>query len=80
MNEYKGMNFWDWCKLNPDDERKICYDKTPFGEFTSENMVGFEVIEKIRKCFIKSIELIENEWHVHLVKNKSYANGGMTNA
>lgn len=73
MNDYKGMNFREWCAIDEKDERKICYDKTPYGKFTSEDFAPCSISE-IASCYIKNIALINDEWHLHLVRSKSYAN------
>lgn len=67
---YKGMNFREWCKLDVDDERKIHYvfwnNKGKRHIFTSDDIVSWEMLEKIRNSVIEDIMILHNEWFVEI--------------
>ena len=71
MQEYIGMNFHDWCKLEPDDKRKINYTlKDKHGteiKFDSTVVVKRIIITRLLESSIEDINLIDNEWHVVLL-------------
>lgn len=71
---YRGWNFGDWCKLDPDDERKINYTlrgiwdgKKQEAHFTSDDDVDALMVYRIASSTIERIELTGNEWFVVLV-------------
>lgn len=45
-NRYIGMNFKEWCNLDVEDERKIIYEETPFGSFSSDEEIKGSIIEQ----------------------------------
>ena len=74
---YIGMNYLEWCKIDENDERKINYTLNigtrGFGKippetqkFTSDDFVDFITLLRVQDSYIKSIELIDNEWFVEL--------------
>lgn len=72
-NNYKGMNFRDWCALDVEDDRKINYtlygvwDKAEHEEhFTSEDMVESIMLFRLQNSIIENIECLNNEWYVTL--------------
>lgn len=76
----RRMRFITWCRKDEDDERKINYKFTNAnGEtsyFTSEDIVSWDMLSKIRNAWITSIELIKNEsnntdgeWYVVLYED-----------
>ena len=74
MKNYKGWNFQDWCNLQPDDERKINYTlrgiwdgKKQEASVTSEDDVDMMMLFRIQQSTIKTLKLIDNEWHVTLL-------------
>jgi hypothetical protein len=71
---YKGWRFQKWCKLAPDDVRKINYTlkgvwegKVQEAHFTSEDEVDMMMLFRIQESTIESIELVNNEWVASLV-------------
>lgn len=72
-NNYKGMNFRDWCALDVEDDRKINYtlrgvwDNVEHEEyFTSEDMVESIMLFRLQNSIIENIECLNNEWYVTL--------------
>ena len=67
---YKGMNFREWCKLDINDERKIHYvfwdNKGKCHVFTSDDIVSWEMLEKIRNSIIEDVMLLFNEWYIEI--------------
>lgn len=70
MTSYKGMNFREWCKLDENDERKINYTlwdiKGKCHVFTSDDIVSWEMLAKVRNSVIEDLKLLYNEWFVEL--------------
>lgn len=66
MKEYKGMNFEKWCALDVNDKRKIVYEKTPCGTFTSEDTIDSGCLPILQNATIDKVVLICNEWHIWL--------------
>jgi hypothetical protein len=73
MKKYKGMNFQEWCALDPQDERKINYTLKGVWEgakheehFTSEDNVDIITLGIIQNSVIENIEFANNEWFVVL--------------
>ena len=63
----RRTRFVTWCRRDPDDERPIKYTfKSTDGiqKFTSDDVVSFSTMERIRNAWIESIELIDNTWNV----------------
>ena len=69
MEKFVGMNYRKWCALDENDTRKIHY-KTYFGDFTSDDIVDIDTMTKIQDAVIKTIDLINNEWHIELEEEK----------
>lgn len=75
MAKYKGWSFQRWCRLDPDDERKINYTlrgvwdgKEQEANFTSDDTVDIPMLMRIREAKIECVELLaNNEWAVSLV-------------
>lgn len=63
----RRMRFGTWCRKDEDDEHKINYTFTDSdGEvlyFTSEDIVSWSMLSRIRNAWIISIELIKNEFN-----------------
>ena len=73
-NNYKGMNFRDWCALDVEDDRKINYtlygvwDNAEHEEFfTSEDLVEPIMLFRLQTSIIEQVELSNNEWYVTLI-------------
>ena len=70
FTSYKGMNFREWCKLDTHDERKIHYTlwdiKGKCHVFTSDDIVSWEMLEKVRNSIIEDVMLLFNEWYVEI--------------
>ena len=68
----RRMRFLTWAKQNPDDESKIVYtfrtkefdgaQKTM--RFTSEDVVPWSMLDRIREAWIESIDRIDDVWYV----------------
>ena len=74
MKTYKGWNFQRWCKLAPDDERKINYTlkgiwegKKQEARFTSEDNIDMMMLFRIQEAKIEKIELLNDEWYATLI-------------
>lgn len=77
-----GMNFQEWCNLDPGDKRKINYtlltDENGAIEkktLTSNDSVNIDILVNIQRATISEISLIDNEWHIVLdctPKEKTY--------
>ena len=78
----RRIRFGTWCKKDPDDERKIIYtfhmkeaDGTKHDSFfTSEDIVSWNMLSRIREAWVKKIELLNNEfeqdaWSVELYED-----------
>ena len=74
FNEYIGMNFYDWCKLDSKDDRKINYkfydteDKCRI--FSSDDTVELSMITRLRNSTIIHVYLKRNEWYVTLAEDQ----------
>lgn len=70
LKKWIGRKFLDFCKSDPLDERKIAYTMYEEGrdkrEFTSDEIVSMETMEKIRAATIADLWMTENWWHVSL--------------
>lgn len=71
---YKDWNFQKWCKLNPNDERRIKYTlkgiwegKKQEASFTSDEEVDGLMMYRVQNSTIESIELVNNEWVAVLI-------------
>ena len=71
------MRFSVWCREDEDDERKINYtfidSNGETSYFTSEDIVSWDMLSRIRNAWLINAELIKNEfnnaeeeWHVVL--------------
>jgi len=64
------MRYIDWCKKDPDDERKINYVFTEWNGnkqfFTSEDEVTPMWILRLQEARVQRIRLVGNEWYVQL--------------
>ena len=67
------MKFIDWCKLDPNDSRKIDYKFYTLNHnimhFTSEDIVSYDMIKRIRNANIAYAEIRKNVWHIILKEN-----------
>lgn len=70
LKKWIGRKFLDFCKSDPLDERKIAYTMYEEGkgkrEFTSDEIVSMETMEKIREATIADLWMTDNWWHVSL--------------
>lgn len=70
----RRQRFYNWCKKDPDDERKInytCHFGDEVDQFTSEDTKPYWVMEWLRnEAMIDNLELIDNEWYVELSERK----------
>jgi len=62
----RRMRFVTWAKKDPNDSRPIHYtfkgsDGTQ--HFTSEDVVSFSTMERIRNAWVEKIELIDGVWN-----------------
>ena len=71
---YKGMNFREWCALDPDDDRKISYHLKGFWDrkeqeahFSSDDTIDYMMLLRIRSSIIEKVELIDDVWYATLV-------------
>lgn len=64
------MRCIDWCKKDPNDERKINYVFTAWDGkkqfFTSEDEVTGLMIVRLQQARVQRIRLVGNEWYVQL--------------
>lgn len=64
------MRYIDWCKKDPDDERKINYVFTEWNGdkqfFTSEDEMTPMWILRLQEARVQRIRLVGNEWYVQL--------------
>lgn len=64
------MRYIDWCKKDPDDERKINYVFTERSGnkqfFTSEDEMTPLWILRLHLARVQRIRLVGNEWYVQL--------------
>lgn len=66
-NDVVGMNFKKWCDLDPDDTRKINYEKVAgYKKFTSEDSMDSKWLWILQNSTIEKLELRNNEWYVWL--------------
>ena len=67
------MRFIDWCKKDPDDERKINYVFTEWNGnkqfFTSEDEVTLPMMLRLQEARVQRIRLVGNEWYIQLEEN-----------
>ena len=73
LKKWIGKKFLDFCKSDPTDERGIHYtlieqdgNAKVSKDFSSDDIVSMEMMEKIRKSTIRSLSLSDNWWHVSL--------------
>lgn len=73
LKKWIGKKFMDFCKSDPADERGIHYTLTEQDEkgrvskdFSSDDIVSMETMEKIRKARILDLSMSDNWWHVSL--------------
>lgn len=70
LKKWIGQDFLDFCRADPDDERRIAYTLHEEGKetrkFTSDDIVSPETIRKIRKSTIVGVGLTDNCWHIKL--------------
>lgn len=64
----KNMTLQEWAAQDENDERKIIYEETPYGKLTSEDEVKHYQMNYLQACIVKSVELINNVWHIKLVE------------
>lgn len=64
------MRYIDWCRKDPDDERKINYVFTEWnGEkqsFTSEDEVTPLMMLRLKEARVQRIRFVGNEWYIQL--------------
>lgn len=64
------MRYIDWCKKDPDDERKINYVFTEWNGnkqfFTSEDEITPLWILRLQEARVQRIRLVGNEWYIQL--------------
>ena len=64
------MRYIDWCKKDPDDERKINYVFTEWNGnkqfFTSEDAVTPLMMLRLQEARVQRIRLVGNEWYVQV--------------
>lgn len=64
------MRYIDWCKKDPDDERKINYVFTEWNGnkqfFTSEDEMTPLWILRLQEARVQRIRLVGNEWYIQL--------------
>lgn len=72
--KYIGMNFKEWCGLDPNDERKINYtfkeiinSNEQATRYTSDDYVSRVAMYRMQNSIIEEISLKDNEWFVVLV-------------
>lgn len=73
-NNYKGMNFRDWCALDVEDDRKINYMLRGVWDgiehedhFTSEDTFESIMLFRLQNSIIEKIECLNNEWYITLI-------------
>ena len=73
LKKWIGRKFLDFCKSDPTDERGIHYtlieqdgNVKATKDFSSDDIVSMQMMEKIRKSTIRSLSLSDNWWHVSL--------------
>lgn len=73
LEKWVGKPFVKWCKADIEDTRKIYYVLHKGGlkpetfTFTSEENVDGLMMYRVRNSTIKSIKLVDEEWHIELV-------------
>lgn len=76
----RRTRFLTWAKRDPNDERKIVYTfKESDGEvlhFTSEDIVPFSMLSRIRDAWIEQITLKDNAWYAVLYEDRKGAQHG----
>ncbi len=64
----KKMLFYDWCKKDIEDDRKINYKfKTRNGElkeFTSDDLIPYDMLKRLANSWIDTVKLVDNKWNV----------------
>ena len=80
----RRMRFGTWCRKDPEDETPISYvfkakewewdgnemvEKTRVMHFTSEDVVSYSILRRIRKAWIESIEHADGRWNVVLYED-----------
>lgn len=67
------MKFIDWCKKDPNDNRKINYVFTEWDGtkqfFTSEDELTPSWIFRLQEAYVQRIRLVGNEWYVQLTED-----------
>lgn len=67
------MRYIDWCKKDPDDERKINYVFTEWNGnkqfFTSEDEISTAWMPRLQEARVQRIRLVGNEWYVQVEEN-----------
>lgn len=66
----RRVRFITWCRKSPDDETKIVYTykmkeadgTTETRYFTSEDIVSWSMLSRIRNAWVESIERVKNEF------------------
>ena len=73
LKKWIGKKFLDFCKSDPADERGIHYTLTEQDEkgrvskdFSSDDIVSMETMEKIHKARILDLSMSDNWWHASL--------------
>lgn len=69
----RRMRFGTWCAKDTEDERKINYRFTDAEKniktFTSDDIVPREMLKRIGRAWIASIDLRNNEWYADLYED-----------
>ena len=64
------MRYIDWCRKDPDDERKINYVFTKYDGckefFTSDDELSPMWIYRLQQAYVQRIRLVGNEWYIQL--------------
>lgn len=70
----KRISFFNWCKKDPDDQRKInykCHRAAGYTEFTSDDLMEPFILFWLRyNAMVDKAELIDDEWFVELSERK----------
>lgn len=74
MKNWIGKPFVEWCKADPNDERKINYNvrgvwegKEQIASFTSAETMESMWLFRLQNSRIAKIQLVSDEWYVELV-------------
>ncbi len=69
----RRTRFITWCRKDPNDETPINYTfKTSDKEilnFSSEDVVSFSTMERIRNAWIENIQLVNGVWNVTIYED-----------